>query len=271
MFYLNGNPVMFGNFPNKEFNMDIQKLDIQRGSNAIEWHYEDDGDLFKLITLKSYLESQDASRVRLYIGYMPYSRMDRMNDFYAMSLKFACKTINEMNFYKVTIREPHSDVTPALLDRCFIHNWCQDFMDCKDTLNEKFEIINSFDSVFFPDAGAQKRYKAERPSAVGYKDRDFETGEIKSFEIKGDVGKNVLIVDDLCSRGGTFIYSSIELKKAGAENVSLLVAHCEENVFTGDLFNHIDMIYTSKGMLTNMLDNSKCPIVNKQAEQIKEL
>jgi ribose-phosphate pyrophosphokinase len=239
MILLNGKEVQFGQFPNKEMNMDIKLLDI-KNSNGIEWHFEDDGDFIKLLTLKSYLDEQD-TRSRLYIGYMPYSRMDRANDSYAFSLKYACNMINSMGFYKVVVREAHSDVTPALLNKCTIHNWCMEKVE---------ECFEEFDGTFFfPDAGAQKRYETSHPHAVGFKKRDFATGEIESFEINGTVEENVLIIDDLCSRGGTFIHSAIELKKAGAKNVSLLVAHCEKNVFTGALFNHINYLFTSKEML----------------------
>ena len=252
MILLNGSEVQFGQFPNKEFNMDIQLLDI-KPHNSVEWHFEDDGDFIKLFTLKSYLDELNKES-RLYIGYMPYSRMDRMNDSYAFSLKYACKMINDMGFYKITVREPHSDVTPALLNNCTIHNWCMEVVNRKyskirEEMRDRMLFIQDFDSLFFPDAGAQKRYQTDMDYAVGFKSRNFATGEIESFEINGSVGKHVLIVDDLCSRGGTFVHSAIELKKAGAEKVSLVVAHCEENVFTGELFDHIEKLYTSNGML----------------------
>ena len=221
--------------------MDIKLLDIQK-HNGIEWHFEDNGDFIKLFTLKNYLDEQD-TRSRLTIGYMPYSRMDRQNDSYAFSLKYACKMINDMGFYKVIVREPHSDVTPALLDRCTVYDWCMEKVE--ELFSEYYD-----GTFFFPDAGAQKRYETDKLYAVGYKKRDFATGEIIEFSIQGDVGETVMIVDDLCSRGGTFVHSAIELKKKGAKVVNLLVAHCEKNVFTGELFDHIDYLWTSKEMLS---------------------
>jgi ribose-phosphate pyrophosphokinase len=105
------------------------------------------------------------------------------------------------------------------------------------------------DSLLFPDAGAQKRYLSPLKYAVGHKHRDFESGDIQSYSILGDVGERVLIVDDLCSRGGTFIGAAKELRAKGAKEVFLLVAHLENNVFTGELFDHIDGLYTSKDNL----------------------
>lgn len=243
MILLNNNKVEFGQFPNNELN--LSKLDIvnseKAGINKIYWYYENDCEFFQLYILKSQLD-KEYIKCGLFIDYMPYSRMDRENDSYVFTLKYVCNFINDLNFVGVTVVEPHSDVTPALLNNCIIKHWCMDNLD-------HFKQNKCFDSLFFPDAGAEKRYTTDMPYGVGLKQRDFKTGAITNFYIIGDVGKNVLIVDDLCSRGGTFIKSAIELKKKGAKNVSLMVAHCENIVFTGELFEHIDFLYTRQGVL----------------------
>ena len=243
MFTLNGKPVVFGKFPNGEMNLDIQLMDKQH-HNGISWHYEGDHEIFQLQVLKSYLDSQDTVS-RLYIGYLPFSRMDRNNGVYAVTLKSITKIINDLNFYKVVVREPHSDVSMILLERAFQHDWV------KEQLADAMSL-DKFDSVCYPDAGAMRRYDSYDGNysySVGEKVRNFQNGDIESLVINGNVGENVLIVDDLCSRGGTFIKTAIELKKRGATSVSLLVAHCEPNVFTGDMFDHINMLYTSPEML----------------------
>ena len=44
--------------------------------------------------------------------------------------------------------------------------------------------------------------------------------------LQGDVaGRDVLIADDLCDAGGTFIGSAAALREAGARSVSLYVTH----------------------------------------------
>ena len=67
-----------------------------------------------------------------------------------------------------------------------------------------------------------------------YKRRDYsriENGRnpIVAHEFLGSnvAGKDVLIIDDICSKGGTFKYSAIELKKLGAKNIYLYISHCE--------------------------------------------
>ena len=246
MFTLSGKPVVFGKFPNGEMNLDIQLMDIQY-HNGISWHYEGDHEIFQLQVLKSYLDSQNTVS-RLYIGYLPFSRMDRNNGLYAVTLKSITKIINDLDFYKVTVREPHSDVSMILLERAFQHDWV------KEQLKKYPFWKQDFDSLCYPDAGAMRRYDSyddDWSYSVGEKVRNFQNGDIESLKINGNVGESVLIVDDLCSRGGTFIKTAVELKKLGAKSVSLLVAHCEPNVFTGEMFDFIDMLYTSPEMLSN--------------------
>jgi len=237
MIKLNGKEVISGNFPNRETYISFDKLNF-KVYNRVEWEYEDDSEFFKLGLLKNHIDNS-LMKAEIIIYYFPHSRMDRKNGSYLFSLKYAADLINSMNFVAVTIYEPHSDVTPALLDRSYPINWCM--------ANLKEAVIQSqANSLFFPDAGAAKRYAGINPLpyGIGNKIRDFNTGSIISYSIDGSVGENVLIVDDLCSRGGTFIYAAKELRARGAKKVSLLVAHCEENVLTGNLFNYIDKLYT---------------------------
>ncbi len=235
MFILNKQVVEFKNFPNGEIMLDIRNIKI-RPQNHLEWQWEDNADFIKLSILKDYLDIQ-FTKTDLYIKYMPYSRMDRANGIYAFSLKTVTNMINAMDFFSVTVREPHSDVTTALLNNVRVDPWVQRHIDY--VLNR-----GDYDTIMFPDAGAQKRYQTTRVNnVVGVKTRNFETGNIESLEIVGTVGKSVLIVDDMCSRGGTFIQAAKKLRESGAEEVYLLVAYLEDNVRSGDLDLYIDCVY----------------------------
>lgn len=247
MITLNGKEVKYGKFPNKEINMPIKKddLDVTR-LNEIYWVYEDDSDFLKLALLKDFLDSMGTDS-NLYCTYLPYSRMDRVNGEYRVSLFTVARLINNMGFHTVTIREPHSPVTLAKLNNSFSDEWCA------ERIMYVLEL-GSFSSVFFPDYGACLRYKhivlpATVKIAVGKKSRDFKSGNIEDLSFRGEVGRRVLIVDDLCSRGGTFVRASKLLRERGAEVVSLLVAYCEDNVYSGELFDHIDDMYVSKDCL----------------------
>lgn len=249
MILLDDYKVKFGNFPNGERNLNFNTICFHSESTVI-LKYESDQDLMDLFILKSYMDTTiGQNRYRLVITYMPYSRMDRANQFYTFNLKYISNFINMLNFYEVLVIDPHSDVTPALLNNCYVTSYT-------DWLFKRFmEVVKPKDFVvMYPDSGAEKRYSKSFcfPTVVGMKQRDFSNGEIIKYAVIGaDVkGKDVVIIDDLCSRGGTFVGASQALKERGANDVYLIVTHCEDNVFTGELFTHITKMFTTNSLLT---------------------
>lgn len=238
MITLNGKEVNFGKFPNGETNLPVGNLTLL-ADNEVKLTYEDDSDFMRLALVKAWIDDMNCA-ASLYLAYMPHSRMDRANGHYAVGLKAACQLVNSLNFQEVIVREPHSPSTVNWLNSAKVDNWCADRL-------VRVVEDGGFDSVFFPDFGAKQRYGEghELPTSYGKKTRDFLTGEITGLELIGDVGANVLIVDDLCSRGGTFVAGGKLLKEKGAGRVSLLVAYVEDNVFAGEIFDHVDRIYTS--------------------------
>ena len=92
--------------------------------------------------------------------------------------------------------------------------------------------------------------------AFGIKKRNWETGNIEGLDVAGCVDKikdsNILIVDDICSRGGTFYHSAKKLKELGAKNIYLYVTHCENTILDGDLLNSglVEKVYTTNSIFT---------------------
>ena len=222
---------------------------------VIDWFYENDAELFTLICVKRYLDEHFYEvSIHLNIPYIPHARMDRVkNEEDVFTLKYFCEVINSLNFTTVWVRDAHSNVSLALLN------------------NVKEEPISGYitkaildsnaEALFFPDEGAMKRYSGgfQMPYAFGMKARDWETGKIVGYDIvhsNNIEGKNVLIIDDICSRGGTFYHAAKTLKEAGAKSVSLYVTHCEHSIILGDLATSdglIDHVYTTKSILPESL------------------
>lgn len=97
-----------------------------------------------------------------------------------------------------------------------------------------------------PDDGAAKRYSdlitAEYVHGIKY--RNWRDGKIEGLELVGAekvAGRNVLIVDDICFRGGTFTHMAKALVSAGAKEIFLYVSHCENTIFKGSILTD-DMI-----------------------------
>lgn len=232
----------------------------------ITWLYENDTEMFTLMSVVDILKRNRCNHHILYLPYVPSARMDRIKlPTENFSLKVFANWLNSLNFDKVVTYNVHSNVSEALINN--IHNILpeEDVKTCIEKYNP--------DVIFFPDEGACKRYSDMKiikdcnlPIAFGIKKRDWKTGKIESLEVIGGEhvqGKRILIVDDICSAGGTFKFSAIKLRELGATDVALYVSHCEDNIQNGDLLkiDLISKIYTT---------NSICHINHDKIEIIKE-
>ena len=254
MLYLNNERIEVKKFPNGESLINSEKLILKISDNEIRVNFKNDEDITHLMFLKSHLDELKI-KCDLVIPYMPYSRMDRTEGMTVFTLKYLCRLINNLNFESVTIYEPHSDVCVALLDRVKVVDMSK--ILAKELLEE---INDGMDTVYlvYPDAGAAKRYGKE----IGYekiltasKERDFKTGYIKNLQINGNVESKsfkAIIVDDLCSKGGTFMLTASKLKDMGAMEIYLVVTHCENTIFQGELLasDLITKIYTTNSILS---------------------
>lgn len=245
MITFNGSPVPLTKFPNQETCIAkpfFSEAKLDKG-NRIVLQYESDEELFQLLLIRKALWFP----CELHITYFPYSRMDRKSDAYIFTLKTVTKFINWMDWDKVVIYEPHSDVTPALLNKCKI-------VDIIPKLLAKTDFDITKDFVLYPDAGAYKKYSEaikSQDELVGIKKRDFTTGRITEMQITvmdiEKAGNRVFVIDDLCSKGGTFIMAAEAVRKMGATKVFLVVAHCEETIVKGKILETdlIDKVYTT--------------------------
>lgn len=250
------NGIEFGNelFPNNERIFKSLPWQIcAQNFIRVDFKYETDFDIWKLIVAKKYLDDKfNGTVIVLNMLYVPYSRMDREIEGYTFSLKYFCDLINSLNFHQVKVLDTHSNVTEALINHLYKING-------QDLVDKVIEKENP-DYVFYPDSGALKRYSEtiKLPENIGVfygnKQRDLNTGKILKFELINcpeDIkDKNILIVDDLCSKGGTFIASAELIKNAGAKRVCLYVSHCEDSIFDGKILktDFIDMVYTSNSI-----------------------
>ena len=253
MIRINGKQIEPGYFPDgtlliKHFTKKNEKIHI-------DWQYENNEEILVVTFLTRHLQDKGIHDIELWMPYVPNARQDRTKrpeDVF--TLKYFCEMINALNFSKVHVLDPHSDVTSALLHRV-------EQMSVKPYVEEAVKqsgIVASKDIIFYPDSGSQKRYSEQFqfPNAFGIKQRDWETGEIKGLEVSGYLPKepfNVLIIDDISSFGGTFYFSALKLKALGADQIDLYITHCENSILEGklmegDLIRHI---YTTSSLLTN--------------------
>jgi ribose-phosphate pyrophosphokinase len=247
--------VEFGRFPCGERNIRIGKLKVPSeflcDQLTISLDYQSDSDLIDLLLVTDALKRCpwiNYTSLVLLIGYMPYGRQDRVsNPGEAHSLKVVASLINSCGFDKVFVVDPHSDVTEAVLDNF------QSFEMADIVFTESNGIFEECDIYASPDAGAYKKVTKcaqihGKPVVRCDKTRDTMTGALSGFEVYAEdlSGKHVMILDDICDGGGTFIGLANELRKKGAETISLYVTHGKFTKGVALLKESIDNIYCYK-------------------------
>lgn len=268
MIRVNGDPIEIGSFPDGTI---LMKWGDDGNTRAnIEWYYENDRELVALIYLTKHLRNFDYEKIDLYMPYIPNARQDRVkNPEDIFTLKYFSEIINDLKFDTVTVLDPHSTVSEALINNIsteppigYIHQVI-DKLNVR-VFNEMFDPIDFSTkkkyslTMFYPDEGAMKRYSGmiNLPYAFGIKKRNWETGVIEGLDVAGAVneimGRDILIVDDICSKGGTFYHSAKKLKELGARDIYLYVSHCENTILEGELLKGdlIKKIYTTNSIFT---------------------
>jgi ribose-phosphate pyrophosphokinase len=156
-----------------------------------------------------------------------------------------------LGFKSIEVLDPHSDLTLAYLGDTAFGTY-----PFQEVIREPF---TQTDIVVFPDAGAQKRYGKgwKGVQLVANKRRDFTTGKITGYSLENSAmlrGKHITIIDDLCSKGTTFLFAGKALRELEPKRVELVVTHCENSIYSGELLkpdSPIDRIYTTNSILTD--------------------
>jgi len=194
--------------------------------------------------------------IDLTIPYFPYARQDRVcNAGEALSVKVMATLINAMNYGSVTVVDPHSPVLVAALDKCFVIEQKEVFKRTKQDWH-KWTIVA-------PDMGASKKTE-DFAKLVGAKDvlycnkkRNLADGKILGMNILNPeilrVGGSLLILDDICDGGRTFIEVAqlIERESPGYHQgkldytIELAVTHGIFSKGVGVVTDHFDHVYTT--------------------------
>ena len=257
MIKINGEVFAPSYFPDGTFHMILPVPNTK--TISIQWRFENNEEMVLLYFIKKHYEVADIEAY-LVLPYVPNARMDRVkNPNEVFTLKYFCQFINDLHFKFVFVDDPHSNVTNALLDRIVPLSMEPIYEELQRQLEVQPDII------FFPDEGACKRYSdiikasfPKTPIAFGTKNRDWETGKILGLQIISDnklefEGKNILIIDDICSKGGTFYHSAMALRNEGVKDIALFITHCENTIKEGELYKSPDLvsrIYTTNSIYT---------------------
>ena len=202
---------------------------------------------------------------QLILPFVPGARQDRLNSSgdYLFTAKSIAQMINARNFPSVTVVDPHSEVTTALIDRCKV-------IHAADIVFRSIFSLCShgYKGIIAPDGGAEKRAAKvatilKLPLYHAWKTRDISTGNISGFGFEDlDSGGRFLLVDDICDGGGTFngLAEAIYNQPKDVE-LDLFVTHGIFSQGFSKLFDNFTNIYTTDSLKQEgNIDSIKTPI-----------
>lgn len=222
-------------------------------------------DLFFIKSLKEICDYNGIVGVQLVIPCMWQQQHDRrFHTNSSFELKIVCDFINSCNFSKVFVFHPHSDATQISLNNChvidnskFIKNVLADIQSPEppillSTDGGSYKWINKLADVI--------EFKGEVYGAN--KSRDVVTHKLTQQIDRQDFqGKDVLIADDLCVYGGTFIGLAKLLRERNVGKLYLAVSHITIQNPNKELEKWYDTIYCTNSKYDSY-DLANLKIVN---------
>ena len=170
---------------------------------------------------------------QLFVPYFPFAREDKARHRCGMPLKQALWMVRHLG---IIVADPHSEATglrhieQSKAVRCF----------------RRAGAFSDRAMVAIPDAGATRKadsWIGSNQSVQCSKVRDPATGKLSGFHVAGDVAyRDVVIVDDICDGGGTFLGLAGELHMA--RSLTLCVTHGAFTKGVHGLLGVFDRIYT---------------------------
>lgn len=198
--------------------------------------------------------------IHLDLPYIPYARQDRVcNAGEALSIKAVARLINAQNYATVSVVDPHSPVSMALIDRVQVKDQFEVFGRIKQDWHNW--------TIVAPDMGASKKVEdfARRVGAAGIvcfnKTRNLATGKITGMNCLDpleDTGRYI-VLDDICDGGRTFI----ELAKHFHEytTLELAVTHGIFSQGVEALTSVFDRVHTTNSFHGSLLARDKLNII----------
>ena len=202
--------------------LDLDTVVVETTNKPAEKNY------MELFFIVDALKRSGAKTVTAVIPYMGYQRQDHVfRDGEAVSLEVIVRTLEAVGVDRVISFDMHTPRIPDLFKIPVVH------LSALPLFAEKIKKIDGKNGVLIsPDMGGIRRIKMLSELLDGMacgsieKNRDLATGHVEAEKITGDVkGKNVYLVDDMISTGGTILTACNLLREKGAKAVYVFATH----------------------------------------------
>lgn len=222
--------------------------------------------LMELFIMADALRRASAKSISAILPYFGYSRQDRKDKARVpITARLVANLIETSGINRVLTMDLHSGQIQGFFDIAVDNLYgrpvlCEAFM--------KLQLPKLI--VLAPDLGAIKIARAYANQLNGdfavMDKRRINSQEVEILSIIGDVkNKNVLLVDDMCSTGGTMIKAAASCRKAGANKIfaafthGLFVKNALNDLFESD----IEKIFVSDSIpLEKSVSSKKLEVVS---------
>jgi ribose-phosphate pyrophosphokinase len=246
-----------------------QYVKVTEFSDNLEFRINSYLDLWTLRQIKDVCD-YNKQEVNLHVACLLDAQADRrFNPDESSGLKLVCEFINSMKFKSVSVFHPHNpEVVEALLDGVtimdnskFISSILSKIVLIKENEYNSYSINKTYKNLilFSSDAGGFKplmklcdkiQWKDEVYAAS--KSRKYVDGKsilVQEIDRQDFGGKDILIVDDICVYGGTFIGLANMLRERNCGKLYLAVSHMTVRTPNPLLFKSFDKVFitNSKG------------------------
>jgi ribose-phosphate pyrophosphokinase len=249
MIKLNGveiKPTIFPDGTSQVWQVDEKAFGFESELNEVEWEFENESEIIQVAQLCDLLNNK-YMRTILRIPYFPYARQDKdisNNNTFAKSTFI--KILKTFPVESIITKDIHSSIYNKNLPNLINESAIYEIQKLEESLKPTL--------ICFPDKGAKDRYERfiiKTPTCSMSKERDQNTGRIAKLffnELVEIRDESILIIDDICDRGGTFILTANKLLDLGAREVNLYTTH---GLYTGGediIFDvGINRIFNRKG------------------------
>jgi ribose-phosphate pyrophosphokinase len=246
-------------FPGGEVHVKFSESFIEELDNDYKDAYmhvhariESSDDLMLLLLVLDTLAEDWDSDVVVYLAYMPYAQADRrFARGESFSLRTVSKMLNAMPFVSISMFDPHSDVAPALFDGVHVE-------PNNEFIKYVLAQLPKDTMLLSPDAGAYKKifklaseieFKGAIQCCNKYRDSKGNLS-IQVPNLQYHPGP-VLIIDDICLGGKTFLTIADKLREGEYYgDLYLAVSHGIFSNGTEHLAKAFRMVFTTNSRYT---------------------
>lgn len=231
--------------------------------------------LMELLIIIDALKRASANTITAVIPYYGYARQDRKDRGRTpITAKLVANLLEKAGITRVLTMDLHTDQIQGFFDVPV------DNLHARPVIVKALRELHLHQPIIVsPDVGSNKmarRFADDLKVDLAIVDkRRLSASRVEASAIIGDVnGKEVILVDDICSTGETLRLASLACKKAGAKKVIAAVTHglLLEDIFAGSgieiLFTTNTVASTDKKYSIEVRSLSVAPIFAQAAERV---